>query len=119
MYQALKGYEEAAAFTPCGKCPTSEFFLTKFYVAPFYLLFITMSPYNRNVVISFKLFTVCSNELLSNLNSEENHPRYRASATRAIQSSALYLKYRFQIYDTPWWKFTFGMIGFFSHGSLY
>ena len=43
-YQALKGYEEASAFIFSGKCPTSEFFLAKFYVASFYLLFIKMFP---------------------------------------------------------------------------
>ena len=68
--------------------------------------------------ISRKLFTVGIKASLITLNREANLPYYRASATRAIQLSAIYLKYRFRICDNPRWMFAYGMIGFFPHGSL-
>ena len=77
-----------------------------------YFLFIMGFARNMYMVVSRKLFTACTDASFITLNREVNRPYYRASVARAIQSSALYSKYRFHIYDTPWWPFTYGMIGF-------
>ena len=117
VYQALKAYGGSSEFIFSGKSHTSEFPRRDVTMR---ILFIRDSPHpsNMHVVISRQLFTVGSNASFITLDRESKNPYYRAAATREIQSHALYWKYRFPIYDTPRWLFTYDMIGF-SQSSLY
>ena len=58
-------------------------------------------------------YCVSSAATFITLKMVEYRPHNRASVTRAIHASALYLEYRFQIYDSTWWKFARDTIGFF------
>ena len=112
VYYAMGEYGESPSYTPIGKSPLLSFSL---YIlrCVFYLQWSSFCR-NSNVAIKNKLFRPCIDAPIVTLSMDANRPHYRDSATRAIQSSALYLGHRFLIYDTPLWQLAYDMIGFFE-----
>ena len=107
VYCALRTYGESSSSTSIGQFSRVWLFLGEMFRSVF--LF-TTPPRRSNEWVVYKLFTVNRTHHFS-LDMGPNSPHYRASVTRAVKSPAPYSKYRFQTYDTPWWKFALDTIG--------